>query len=154
MKNEDVAHFEDCLGLKYDPKTKMTYKALIRYKGEEEVKEWSETGFTFETGFVEGPGVREKLGILAFATLDTAQKCADFVANKVVPFGYKVEITTTQWDGAYKRVKPDGSELPEYQILITSESGRYGMMNAGLVANQIIRSGPEFAAEVLKSQVY
>jgi hypothetical protein len=153
---KDTSGFPEDLGLRFDPATGEAYFGINFYNGtdDEPVTKWQSTGWTyFIDNYIVGPGMKQKAGVIAFATKETADKVAGFINYKVDPWA-KVSVIETEWD-FFKVVDVKGKHIPQYQVLIKNDDNNTNTkLNAGLVASIIIRAqNVDFAAEMIKSML-
>lgn len=151
----DTKGFPEDLGFRFNPETGEALQSFT--SGDDDIGvtvTWKETGWFFHVdNFIDGPGVHQKAGIIAFAKLESAKKLADWLVNKI-DHTFQTDVVPTQWD-TYKVVDRDGNEVTQWQIQVKDSTGApVGKLNAGLTISTIIRANnPDFAAVMVKQML-
>lgn len=148
--------FEDFFGAKLHIPTGQMWTGHVDYKDGEPVTTYKESGFTFIPVLItDGVSVFQKQA-LQFATKETAEKLVAFYSNKVVEPGWKVEAKErdTQDDVFWAVDRRTGKKVHMWQIWITTKEGKVlPPANAGIDANQLARTGPEWAVLFFKEAI-
>ena len=137
MRLEDLESLPQYYGLYFDPETGKTYR-----------DDGTDTGFTFERARWTGPfGLHFSwpfLNPLAFATHETGEKILRFARN-IAPKELTVALDETQ--------KVTGPFTRTVERLITVTDGSTAEnFSAGWIANSIIRTGEQRAADSLRTE--
>lgn len=119
----------DVFGFRFDRDSGIMYDPVME-----------ETGFTFFDSYTVGPGFDkpQPTGVTAFLSKESSTQLATKI--KVKYPDYKVEVVDTDTKGVFKIVDRYGKEVPQYQIKISDKNGNFTRLNAGLIANQIMRN--------------
>lgn len=122
-------------GIGYDPETGKTYL------------DNEETPYTFEKQpHVSWPGPTQFYNPLQYASLETADAMQSFV-QQVMDEAYPGSRVTRDDSQVF------GTSAPMRLIVVTASNKSRAELNAGLIANSIIRSGKNFAKSLVKGDV-